>query len=255
MLNAAPQSFAVAADAPVGKLDALALSVGSRLTMSTLIVASVITIAIGASALLSSLRSMSADLKIMHAQLDIAAEGTEVLNSRMDLVPKMAGQMEMVVGTVGQTQKQVKASRNSVEKMAQSSHRLRGRVDKVSSDTASMKKNIESVSAQTDPLAATVNKLDRKLDPLVAGQHSLIPLVNQSADYICAMNGSLGYVLRILNYLTAPPSGIPFTARVEMDESTLPKIPGLKLEKDPVKVFDRGSWPIYNEQGSTGVVC
>jgi hypothetical protein len=251
-------ALAAAAPAPVGVVargDALAMSLGSRVSVLTLVVASIVTIAIGAASLLGSLRDMESELKQMRGELAVAVDGTETLNVRMDNVPKMASQMEVITSTVDATAKQVTASKESVAAMADSAGNMSASVADVTTDTKKMAGHINAVSDTSEKIAGTVEKLDRQLVPLARRQRSLVGSASQTADYLCTMNGSLAYVLRITNFLTKPPTGGPFTSRVEIDKAALPPIPGVKATAAPVKVFERGAWPVYNERGPKSRMC
>ena len=202
----------------VQRADALALSIGSRITVSTLMLGCVLTIAVGAASLL-------------------------------DALPRTTESLKGVVGTVEATSKQVKTSSQAISGLSGQTRKMNVSLARIAGSTGAMRGSLETQVARTKQLNGTVGTLNQKLGPLVTTQGEMLQGTRRMERGLCAMNGSLGYVLRQLNYLTAPPIGGGFTVRVELDKKSLPPVPGVAAVTEPVQVFPRGAWPVYNERG------
>ena len=233
----------------VQRADALALSIGSRITVSTLMLGCVLTIAVGAASLLDALRMMDRDLKVMNEQLLIANKGTQMLNVYLDALPRTTESLKGVVGTVEATSKQVKTSSQAISGLSGQTRKMNVSLARIAGSTGAMRGSLETQVERTKQLNGTVGTLNEKLGPLVTTQGEMLQGTRRMERGLCAMNGSLGYVLRQLNYLTAPPIGGGFTVRVELDKKSLPPVPGVAAVTEPVQVFPRGAWPVYNERG------
>ena len=234
----------------VQRADALALSIGSRITVSTLMLACVLTIAVGAASLLDTLHKMDRDLKVMNEQLLVANKGTEMLNVYLTALPRTTESLRKVVGTVEATSKQVSTSGTAISGLSGQTRTMNVSLARIAGSTGAMRGSLETHQGSTKELAATVDTLNGKLGPLVKTQGDMLQGTRRMQRGLCAMNGSLAYVLRQLNYLTAPPgTNAGFTVRVELDKSSLPPVPGVAAVTEPVPVFPRGAWPVYNEKG------
>lgn len=225
------------------RADAVALSIGSRVTVSTLLLACMLVIVIGASSMLSALHNMDRDLKIMNEHLAVANKGTEILNKTMDSLPPTSSSLEHIVGTVGATRSEVGKSKESLTQLAETTKGLNTAIGDIAGQTSSMRGSLQSVDASTGSLGATVDDLNTKIDPLAATQKQMLGETRRMNVGMGGMNASLAYVIRTLNYLTQPPGGGGMTVRVELDKRLVP--PGIKVETDPVPVFARGAWPLY----------
>src|SRR4051812_5453557 len=82
------------------QVDVLALTVGTKLSASALLLAGVIVILLGAQSLLGSLKSMDKDIAEMNKQMDVANSGLVVLNKTMTSVEPMANSMHAIVKTI-----------------------------------------------------------------------------------------------------------------------------------------------------------
>lgn len=245
---AAPQAMRIPAAAPVSigeRFDAYALSIGSRITVSTLMIACVLVIVAGASSMLSALTSMNEDLQVINKQLAVVNASNKVLNKTLDSMPPSSAALKQVVGTVRETAKQVDASGSQIQNLATTSGSLASVLADIATQTKSMGDSLKETDAGTDRLAGTVTELNKRIDPLVVTQHRTRQQIARMNSGLAGMNGSLGYVVRTMNFMTAPPTGQGFTMRVSVDKASLPPIPGLKAEVDPVEVFRRGVWPVY----------
>lgn len=220
------------------------------MTVTTLMLACVLTIALGAASMLSTLQQMDRDLKVLNQQLTIANEGTKVLNGYMDSIPTTKDNLGRIVGTVEHTSKEVATSRESLTKLGAQTDSLDESLGSIAASTKTMRASLDNTHAGTKELSGTISGLNGKIGPLVKTQHKMLGQTKTMRGGLCAMNGSLAYVLRVLNYLTAPPQGGPMTMRVELDKASLPPVPGVAAKAEPVRVFPRGTWPIYNEKGA-----
>lgn len=229
----------------VQRFDAYALSIGSRLTVSTLMLACVLVIVAGASSMLSALKSMNEDLQVINKQLAIVNQSNVLLNKTLDSMPPSSAGLKSVVGTVRETAGEVGASSTQIKNLAGTSTELATALSGIASQTQRLGTALQQTDATTGKLGQTVTTLNQRIDPLVATQRRTRMQVAQLNTGLAGMNGSLAYVVRTMNYLTAPPTGQGFMAKVEVDTASLPPIPGLKAEVDPVEVFRRGVWPVY----------
>lgn len=242
---AAPAAMLPASPSLVQRFDSYALSIGSRLTVSTLMLACVLVIIAGASSMLSSLKSMNEDLQVINKQLAIVNQSNVLLNKTLDSMPPSSAGLKTVVGTVRETAGEVGSSSTQLKSLAGTSTDLAGSLSEIAAQTKQLGSSLQKTDATTGTLGQTVTTLNQRIDPLVATQRRTRMQVAQLNTGLGGMNGSLAYVVRTMNYLTAPPSGQGFMAKVQVDASSLPPIPGLKAEVDPVEVFRRGVWPVY----------
>lgn len=237
---------APAVSASIGeRFDAYALSIGSRITVSTLMIACVLVIVAGASSMLSALTSMNEDLQVINKQLAVVNASNKVLNKTLDSMPPSSAALKQVVGTVRKTATEVSSSGTQIETLATTSGNLSSVLSDIAQQTQSMGNSLKQTDAGTGRLAGTVTELNKRIDPLVTTQRRTRQQIARMNTGLAGMNGSLGYVVRTMNYLAAPPTGQGFTMRVQVDKASLPPIPGLKAEVDPVEVFRRGVWPVY----------
>lgn len=227
------------------RVDALALSVGARATASTLLLACVVVILVGAQSLLSTMERMDRDIKVMNEQLAIANGGLDVLNKTMDSLPPTSRHMGAIVATVGETSKEVKVSAGQLEKMTHTTAELNKSLTSIAGSTASMRGSLEGASEDTSTLATTIDDLNGDIGPLVKTQHEMFLGTRKMRGGLDSMNSSLAYTIRIMNYIAAPPHGGGMTIRADLPRETLPPIPGIRAEVKPVQVFPRNIWPVY----------
>lgn len=227
------------------RVDVLALSIGARVSASALLLACVIVILIGAQSLLGSLEAMDGDIEAMNKQLAIANGGLVILNTTMDSVEPMSKSMHAIVGTIDETGVEVTKSAATINGLSKTTDSLEGRLGRIAGSTTDMRTSYEAMSGETRTLSTTINGLNTQIGPLAKTQHEMYLETVKMRGGLDTMNDSLAYVVRILNYITAPPSGQDFTIRAELPKETMPPIPGIKAEVDPVGVFARLSWPIF----------
>ena len=227
------------------RTDALALAVGTRATASVLLLACVVVILIGAQSLLSALQSMERDLNEMSEQLAIANGGLDILNETMDSVPATAQHLHGIVGTVEDVSAEVKVSATGINGVAETTRQLNTDLEEIAGSTTSMRESLEGAAAGTGTLEKTIGSLNQNIDPLVKTQHQMLLGTRKMRDGLDGMNASLAYTIRMLNYITAPPHGQGMMIRADLPKSTLPPIPGIRAEVEPVPVFPRNHWPIY----------
>lgn len=227
------------------KADALALRVGTRVTASAVLLGCVLVILVGAQSLLSTMQEMDRDIKEMNRQLAIANGGLDVLNTTMDSLPPTSRHLKAVLGSVEATGGEVETSAASIGALAKSTETLNSRIGNIAGSTTDMRGSMEEVSTGTTELGSTVSSLNTKLDPLVKTQHGMFLQARKMRGGLTAMNDSLAYTIRILNYIAAPPSGQGMMIRADLPKQTLPPIPGIKAETEPIQVFPRMVWPLY----------
>ena len=233
----------------MAQCDAFALSVGTRITISTLMLACLLVIAVGASSLLDSLKAMDADMKVMDTELGHAQAGTYVLIDQMESLPPTAQHMRDIVTAVKGTGKQVKKSKTAVGQLQGKTAKMDTSLAAIGKQTASMGGELATTDDKTTQLAAAIDELNGGITPLVKTNHDMLSQTYVMRNGVCSMNASLAYTIRTLNYMTAPPQGGPFSVRVEMDKKTLPPVPGVVASTEPLVLYKRGAWPIYNETG------
>jgi hypothetical protein len=227
------------------RADALALAVGARATASVLLLACVVVILIGAQSLLSSLQGMERDLDEMNEQLAIANVGVDILDKTMDSLGPTSKHLETIVTTVGDVSKEVKISSTSIGSVADTTTQLNTKLGTIAGSTSSMRESLEGASAGTVELSTTIGSLNTNIDPLVKTQHQMLLGTMNMRRGLDGMNASLAYTIRIMNYIAAPPHGQGMMIRAELPKQTLPPLPGIKAEVEPIPVFPRNIWPIY----------
>lgn len=227
------------------RVDALALSIGAKCSASALMLACIVVILIGAQSMLGALNKMDGDVKEMNKQLAIANEGLVVLNKSMDSVMPMAKSMHDIVATIDATGGEVTKSAKTIDTMAKTTGSLDSRLGNIATSTGEMRGSFEKAGAATNSLQTSIDGLNGQITPLAQTQHGMYLETVKMSGGLDTMNDSLAYVVRIMNYITAPPSGQDFSIKAELPKETLPPIPGIKAVVDPVGVFARGSWPIY----------
>lgn len=245
MLSNSQTAVAPAAPTLVNRMDAFALTVGSKMTASTLILACVLCIVVGATSMLGSLQQMDKDLKEMSSLLEEANGGLKVLNGTMDSLEPTADSLDGILKSVSSTSKEAATSKKAISGLDTTTGKLNGMLSDIADQTAAMRASEEQLGKGTTQLAGTIGELSKTVDPLAATQKGMLGEVRTMKAGMGGMNGSLAYVIRTLNYMTAPPTGQSFSMKVEMDKKALPPVPGVKAVADPVVVFPRGSWPVY----------
>ena len=229
----------------LSRADVMALALGARLGVGALLVACLLAVVMGASSILASMEQMEGDLQVMSENLAISQQGLDILNKTMASVPPTAEGMAGVVATVESLQAEVATSRTALNDLGLATDGVAESLDGIAANTERMAGSLDRVDASTEELGGTVNRLSTSIGPLVANQQKMRSSVVAMEQGTWAMNDSLAYVIRILNYMAAPPTGEPFTIRVDPDKRSLPNLPGLKVESDPVPVFDSPPWKPY----------
>ena len=227
------------------RVDALALKIGTKATASALLLACVVVILIGAQSLLGTMQSMDRDIKEMNEQLVIANEGLKVLNTTMDSLPPTAQSLSGIVATVDATAVEVDKSAKSIDTLAGTTETINGRLGTIASGTAEMRTSLEGAAEGAGGLKTTIGTLNVKLPALVKTQSSMYAQTKKMRGGLDGMNGSLAYTIRILNYITAPPHGQGMMVRADLPKETLPPIPGIRAETEPVPLFPRFAWKVY----------
>ena len=225
--------------------DALALRLGAKVTASSLLLAGVIVILIGAQSLLGAMQSMEADLHEMNQQMDVANQGLGVLNTTMDAVEPTADSLESILGSIQATDKQVGVAAKNVGAMAGTTDKLNTRLGSIAGSTTTMRGSLEATGGDAAKLGSTIGVLTDRITPLVKTQHSMFLSTRQMRTGLDTMNANLAYVVRIMNWITRPPGGGGMTIRAELPKETLPPLPGLRAEVAPVQAFPRDIWKVY----------
>jgi methyl-accepting chemotaxis protein len=226
--------------------DALALAIGSKATASVILLACVAVILIGAQSLLGTMEGMNRDLKTMNEQMAIANGGLVVLNKTMDSLPNTSSHLTAITATVKDTKDQVAVSNKAIGEMEVTTEQLHAKVANIAGSTTKMRTSLESAAAGTDELAGTIDQLNGDIQPLVRTQHQMYLGTRTMRDKLDAMNASLAYTVRVMNYIAAPPTGGGMTMNADLPQSALPPIPGIRAEVEPLTVFPRFVWQPYS---------
>lgn len=233
------------------RADALALRLGTKVTASTILLAAVIVIVIGAQSLLSTMEELDRNVTALNEQLVVTNIGIGVLTKTMASVPASQRNLEGVVEVVAAKQRIIGVTTTRVEAMASSTESLDARLGTIADSTTNMRGSLEGAATGTTQLDSTVVQLSDGMDPLVAAQRSMYLGTGRMRSRIDEMNASLAYVVRQLNYIAEPPTGGGFTVRASLPKETLPPIPGIRAEVAPLQVFRRSVWPVYRRDPAT----
>jgi methyl-accepting chemotaxis protein len=168
---------------------------------------------------------------------------------RMNASQEGLERIDVSLGTLGATTdtigKGVAESRSRIGGLSDATSRIASLVGQVDSSTRSITAQLAVVSTRTATLARSVDALGTTVTPLVSSTASVRASVAGMGKGIAGMNGSLRYVIRVLNYLAAPPGGGGFSVRVNLDPRSLPDLAGVIVRTDPVPVFTRNRWKPY----------
>ncbi|MCW2974183.1 MAG: hypothetical protein JWN72_2456 [Thermoleophilia bacterium] len=227
------------------RVDALALAVGTKLTASALLIGALVVLIVGAQSLLGAMQSMDRDIAEMNRQLVTANEGLVTLDTTMAALPKTSRHVTTILKTVQGTGREVKVSSAGIASTAAATTDIAAKLDTINESTAAMRASHVHASEGTDQLGTIVSSLQVKLAPLVKQQHTQYLQTKRMSDGLDNMNDSLAYIIRALNYMTEPDSGGSLKIKAELTKETMPKIPGLKIQADPISVFERGAFPLY----------
>ena len=227
------------------KADAIALGIGSKITASTLMMACVLTIVLGAASMLDALISMDSDLKRMSRNLDEANGGLAVLNKTMDSLGPTNAHMDSILVTVKDTHTEVKRAGANVATLSDRTGSINTKIEGIATSTTTMRMSLENLDGSTGELEGTVTDLSGRIEPLAATQSQMLGEVRNMREGMNGMNASLAYSIRMLNYMTAPPLTKGFTVKAVLDPRTLPPIPGVAAETEPIAVYPRNFWPVY----------
>jgi methyl-accepting chemotaxis protein len=229
----------------MARLDALALTIGAKTTVGALVIASMLVIVLGAASMLETLTKMRDGLHTNLGQLQEANRGLDELNKTMDSVPPTADHMAAMVPIVRDTSKEMETSKLAMSQLQAGTTKLNGTIGDIAKGTGNMRVSLEKVDVGTSHLATTASSLNKLVARCAKAQAEMKNIVIGMQAATTNMNNSVAYVIRTLNYITAPPTGQSFMLRVDLDPKTLPPIPGVKATTDPVTAFQRGSWPVY----------
>lgn len=227
------------------KADSVALGIGSRIGVGALLIASLLALMLGAAAMLDSLKQQESHLRDMSKNLAVTQEGLVVLNKSMGSVPPTSTEMKKILATVDDVQVEMERSASTLSDISSTTAGLSGGLADIASSTNAMRASLESINTSTGQLTGNLTEVNQQLGPLVKVQDGMLNEVKVMRQGTRNMNASLLYVVRVLNYLSAPPAGGGFTASVEPSKAALPNLPGLKTETNAVEVFPRNVWQPY----------
>lgn len=237
------------AEQVAASVDVLALKVGTRITASALLLACVVVILLGAQSTLSTMQGMDHDIAKMNELLATSNAGLNILNTTMTSVEPTSKHLSTVVQTVQATRTEVATSTKHINGLATTTKRLDTRLGSIAASTHAMRVSLQQSGASTTKLSGTITELNGSIGPLVKTQHEMYLGTKRMRAGLAGMNGSIAYVVRILNYITAPPTGATdgtgMQVRADLPRETLPPLPGLKADAKPLQVFPRMAWPIY----------
>jgi hypothetical protein len=228
------------------RTDALALAIGSKVTASAVLLACIAVILVGAQSVLGTMEGMNRDLKVMNEQMAIANGGLTMLNDTMDSVPPTAAHLHAITATVADPSREVKVSNKAITEMEVTTRVLHAKVGSIASSTTKMRGSLQSASEGTTTLSGTIDQLNGDIQPLVRTQHNMMLGTKTMRGKLDAMNASLAYTVRIMSYIAAPPTGGGMTIKADLPKQTLPPIPGIKAQVEPVTVFPRNIWQPYH---------
>jgi hypothetical protein len=163
----------------------------------------------------------------------------------MASMPRTNQKMSGILESVGDTKGEVARSKTAMAAMRTQTGQLVGILGKVATSTHGMRGAVEGLDSKTSKLVSIIDDMNTKVTPLAKTQHSMLGDVVAMKGGTVGMNNSLAYVIRQLNYMTAPPNGESFKMAVELDKKALPPVPGIVAKTAPIAVFDRGAWPVY----------
>ena len=194
---------------------------------------------------LAAISSTDENLGRMETSLVQINGAVDRMNASQDALVRI----DASLGTLGETTRtigsSVAESRTRISGLADATARIAALVGKVDASTGAITAQLDEVSSRTAALGRSVDALGSTVTPLVSSTSSVRASVDGMGKGIAGMNGSLRYVIRVLNYLAAPPKGGGFSVRVRLDPRSLPAIPGVKIVTDPVPVFSRNRWTPY----------
>ena len=219
------------------------LGPGGLLAVLTLL--AVGTIVAASFSVLASVDHINASLTRLEGALVVATRGVDTLNARMTAVGRMARHMHRATVLTQDIGRSVGRSRGRIEQLQSGTARLDGLVGGVSASTGRIGSSLAGLDSGTSALAGSVKAVGAGVTPLVGSTAGLHGSIGRMGGRIGDMNGSLRYVIRILNYMSAPPGGGPFSIRVVLDPAIVPKIKGIKITTDAIPVFSRGRFPRY----------
>jgi len=163
----------------------------------------------------------------------------------MEALPKTGKHVTTILATVQGTGAEVKTSSARIASTATATTGIATKLDGITTSTSAMRSAHEHAEQGTNQLDTTVTSLNSKLTPLVKEQHGQLLQTRRMSGGLDAMNDSLAYITRVLNWMSAPGTGGAFKIQADLTKDTLPPIPGLKVEAEPIAVFERGAFPLY----------
>jgi len=195
--------------------------------------------------MLAALDSTDRSLGRMEASLVQINGGVDAMNDSQTGLVRIDGSMATLAASTDQIATSVARSREQIGSLAAGTRRIDRLVGAVDASTRTITRRLGDVDAGTGTLAGSVSTLGSTVTPLVASTASVRGSVDAMGDGIDGMNGSLRYVIRVLNYLAAPTGGGDFNVEVTLDPRMIPDIGGVSLRVDPVTVFHRNAWKQY----------
>jgi hypothetical protein len=219
------------------------LGAGAGLVVLALLTA--LTLVIGAASILHSVDNVNGNLGRLEGALGTANASVDVLNRRMSAIDRIDRDMLRARVLTARIGTSVGSSRRRIRGLRTGTARIDAALARVASSTDRVNAQLAGIDGQTASLAGSVGAVGRTVTPLLATNRSLHGSVLSMRSGIGEMNGSLRYVIRVLDYMAAPPAGGSFSINVRLDPRLLPDLKGLTVKTDPIAVFRRGQWKTY----------
>jgi hypothetical protein len=204
-----------------------------------------VTIIAGGVSILHSVRGINHSLVRLEAALGTANASVDALNHRMNAIGRMDADLARARTLTDGIGGSVARSRARIRALRSGTAGIDAALARVASSTDRINGSLQGIDSQTGGLATSVAAVGRTITPLIGTNRALRRSVTSMRSGVSDMNGSLRYVIRVLDYMTAPPGGGPFSIDVRLDPALIPKVKGLTVTSAPIEVFRRGQWRPY----------
>jgi outer membrane murein-binding lipoprotein Lpp len=193
-----------------------------------------------------ALKGQDASLARIEQALELANGKVGRLNGQLDHLATIDSRLATLTRRTVAIERAVGRSAVLTARADRATGTLVGGVAGVNAATGRIGLALGGLDAQTRSLSGDVLTLKGTVDPLAADTSAVRGSVGGMESSLGRMNGSLRYVIRILNYLAVPPGGGSFSVNVSLDKASLPNLPDLTVDTAPIAVFRRGAWPTYH---------
>jgi methyl-accepting chemotaxis protein len=195
--------------------------------------------------MLAALDSTDRSLGRMEGSLAQINGGVRAMNDSQNGLTRIDASMGTLAASTDRIATSVARSKTQIAALAAGTRRIDRLIGAVDESTRTITTRLGAVDTGTATLASSVTALGGTVTPLVDSTASVRRSVDAMGAGIDGMNGSLRYVIRVLNYLSAPKGGGGFAVRISLDPRMIPDIGGVELNVDPVGVFARNRWKTY----------